>query len=209
MGAGDCYGTGDSLWAATGGAIISSSNPKVGSNHLLSPTNEDYVILADGTDEACDGAKGRLGFWYYRGSNPSADLVMTRLRGTGGSGYEIYFSDSNGNDEVEVNWKYNASWEMFYTSVGVDLPNTTYVFLEFAYDATVGAGSDYVKVYKNGVEMDSEETETLTDIGKVTNVLVGAAGAHGETVTATDNIICSTDPTRDLYALALRTTCPN
>lgn len=71
---------------------------------------------------------------------------------------------------------------------------------EVAWDYTVGAGSDYVKIYTDGSLEDTDATLTIDEAMTLTLLMLGInANIAGDYIL--DQVIISTDPDRDLNAL--------
>ena len=89
--------------------------------------------------------------------------------------------------------------------------HTTTHFVCVAWDFTVGAGSDYVKLYVDGVEEDVGDSDDLTvsDTWSIRFIYAGNYGTNDPVQSwIWDNHIVSNDPTADLSALSTATTKP-
>ena len=206
MAAGDCYDT-DSLWAGTGTPSITEGCGSISGNGQLVDGSAEYYTLDDTTPLAGYGTSGRIGIWIDNNSGPTAQLDFIRIYDDA-SNLVIFSVLATG--EARMSWRGEASWEMYLNSTGAALSSTP-KFIEFAWDAGIGDGSDYAEIFVNGASVASISNETLTTFTPV-QVTTGATTSGGGENLCLENFIMSSDKTLDLYnsgaGHAHETSCP-
>lgn len=176
-------------------ATISASAAIVGSYGVESVNGYDHVIL---TTYSPGSTKGRVGFWYSPQATQSGTIFSIYVDS---SNYLIFYANG------QMVYRSGGTSVDSYTGYGIDTVEEVY-FVEVYWDLDNDTMGEYV--HTDTVEDTTGRTiaptqTPFTDISAV--VVVGPRDGNGA-LSYIDNIIFSTDPARDLYALRNLTASP-
>lgn len=187
-GTGECAE--DTSGAINSAFVEETGSPLSGSSSFTWDTNYDFCTF----DFTTSMTKGRIGSYlkidllaagteFLKIYNTAAPLGRIGFVMAASSYVQVLFFDGTT----------TVSDVISTTAVG------TVAYVEVAWDSTVGDGSDYVKIYVNGVLEDSSTALTLNGMD-FTNFYPGNTGDLSGDATI-DRVRISTDPLRDLNAL--------
>jgi len=204
LGAGDTYGT-DNTPVFESGAAINADAHYIGTNGLDLPTTSDrcyfdnngeYVLNGAGVSQGRFGAWARITTWKENSAFLSAeDALADNI---------ISFAQS-GTDEVRLFIKTNNIDRKTLITTDANLSTGTWYFVECAWDID----NDYCEIFVDGV---SKISDSATNLGAfsaaLTKIYTGSASSAVASDFHMDNIMISTDKTRNLYLLKDLTSTP-
>lgn len=187
-----------------------STSPLVGSySARCSDTGGNRYFRTDlhATGQQYD--KGRMGIWVKHNSgNINSGTVMQLLwDNSPDNQFGLHWYDA---DQVEVYVRINGSVIINNSVISTTSDfETNGHYVEVAWDFSLGAGSDYVKLYVDGVLEDSDSTLSITDTDATVRYVY--CGQFNSTASdwIWDQCFFSTDPTRDFNALKNETSKPS
>ena len=185
----------------TGDAAITSDAGIVGTNGLHIPNAYDRAVL---TSYSPGTAVGRIGFWF---EPVTSVLDYTYLFTFYIDGDNYFDVNLHNNQRVTGNYR-SGGTNKYLSSPATTLSADTAYFIEVAWDLTT---SDTVIIF---ISTEGAQDSTGTTTSSVTadpisgspSLTFGTKGSGGSYYA--DNIIISSDATRDLYALRNATTSP-
>ncbi|MCK5606254.1 right-handed parallel beta-helix repeat-containing protein, partial [Candidatus Pacearchaeota archaeon] len=197
------HSAGDTSATAVGTPALNAGAGKYG-NGLDAPAATDYYEFDSAN--IVDGNDDRIGRWI----RVPTYIDTTRILSVYEDANNMISLVLDAPDELQLLWYYNSGFEMYLTTTDANIPTGSgeedWRYVEFAYDAGIGAGSDYAEIWVDGVSKASISNETLTPITP-TKVQAGIITDHAADVHA-DNIAISNDKTRDLNDLSTATQYP-
>ena len=205
---GDCYSTDDTWSAGNTPTSISATAKYIGTYGLLVEINDDEAILLP-TASTYDSSSFSVGWWMNAQALP-ADVNTAIYKHKKDNDEELTATlQLDGDIYVGYEGAAGTCDELYYGSA-FDSPG--WHFIQISIDAEQPAGSDYNKVYIDGVLFDSGTTNCSVtphvdhddeEIGSIT-------GDDSQMVLWLDNLILSNDPTLNLYTSghAYATSCP-
>ena len=202
LGAGECQsiGDGDNACAINSEFTEETGSPLQGASSFKIVGAYDRCSF----DNTLAWTKGRIGALLYF---PTGEI-----------GYDpiFFFNNSPANligfttPTVETTRAFLRDNGTYTTTVTgtVTTYDTAAVFVEVAFDFTIGAGSDRLEIYENGSLTDWDYFLTITDSMTISNFFLGTSNSSGAVVYYFDQVMVSTDPTRDLNALKALSAAP-
>jgi len=198
------FTAGDGVAAASGGSeAINIDAVRIGTNGLDAAATGSYYSFDVATNDIVSGTTGRMGFWLKKNTIVS-QTVHVRIYQDDSN--KITFRTPTATDELQVYWRAGAADEMFMSTTTADMVNGTWYYVEFAYDAGIGAGSDYAEIWIDGISKVTVSNETLTPIAPV-SMQIGIFGTFASDVHI-DNIAISSNKTTDLFFIRNETAYP-
>ena len=189
-GTGECYnedGTGTINQAVT----AETSTPLSGATSFTWDTTSDYIVF----DFTTAMTKGRIGA-YIRIDNYTVDTPLLSIRDAG-SPYDQVTLEMKEGSMIGVQFDDGPSSDS--TLVSTTAASSVHYY-EVAFDTTVGAGTDYVKIYADGGAAENTITGTWEGL-TFSNFWIGNTSGSQSGDATIDRIRISTDPLRDLNAL--------
>lgn len=192
------FTAGDGVAAASGGSeAINTDAHYIGTNGLDAPAANSYYELDVVAGDIVNGTSDRIKFWLKKNTTTSHVRY-----------FRIYQNDDNfivlrnaaGWYDLTLYWRAGGVDQMFIATSDESTPlDEEWYYIEFAYDAGIGDGSDYAEIWVDGVSKVSISNETLTPITPV-SMQMGIVGAFAADIHM-DNIGVSSDKETDFFSI--------
>lgn len=188
------YSAGDTSGEVDSDAVFSASAMKLGTNGLSCPTAWDSVTFSIGDpQDIILGSEGRIGFWFYADTLINDQILF----------YAVFDAD---NEIIIRYWTADASpcgshktggTNHYYTGTGASMATGNWYFIEYAWKQS----TNYRQCWVNGTSCFLDSSTTYANITATGGTIQIGQGGVG-TGAYFDNVIISSDSTRNLYLLS-------
>ena len=194
---------GDATGSLLSDAVISSAQKAVGSNSLYFPTIFSYMRHTVTTNDILNTSAGRAGFYIYI-TTWSSNINVINYRIDGLNFLRVSTTIASGSRNA-LYYEYRAgATAMGVTSAVENLAASTWHFVEVYWNTATPAFS--IKVNNANITTDTTSTGTIASSGFL---CLGDYEGNVAPNAYIDQVIISTDTSRDLYALRNTTSFPD